>query len=111
MGVNWLAGLHHPDGPGRRRAMPRLREAELAVVGGSCKVGARTPSSSTRSGKVDDTLQAWSRRAEQWWCGIRWPVLTWCGRYRSTNQAIAPSPGLQPEVRADGASRAVLVRV
>jgi len=25
MGVNWLAGLHHPDGPGRRRAMPSSR--------------------------------------------------------------------------------------
>jgi hypothetical protein len=50
MGVNWLAGLHHPDGPGRRRAMPVLARRKLVVAGGgSCKVGARPPSSSARS--------------------------------------------------------------
>jgi hypothetical protein len=44
MGVNWLAGLHHPDGPGRRRAMPVLARRKLIVAGGgSCKVGARPP--------------------------------------------------------------------
>ena len=58
MGVNWLAGLHHPDGPVRRRAMSVLAGRKPVVAGGNSKVGARPPSSSARSGKVDHTVQA-----------------------------------------------------
>jgi hypothetical protein len=49
MGVNWLAGLHHPDGPVRRRAMSVLAGRKPVVAGGNSKVGARPPSSSARS--------------------------------------------------------------
>ena len=51
MGVNWLAGLYHPDGARPAAGHARLREAETGSRGrpGSCKAGARPPSSPARA--------------------------------------------------------------
>jgi hypothetical protein len=69
MGVNWLAGLHHSDRPGRRRAMPVFAGRETACRGRHLQGGRQT---AVIIGQIRSTTLSrhWSRRAEQWWRGI-----------------------------------------
>ena len=69
MGVNWLAGLYDPDGPGWRRT--RLREAETGSRGRQLQGERQTAVITSQIPARSTTLSRhWSRRAEQWWRGI-----------------------------------------